>query len=188
MWLHSLFCRFHCLSPQILQLFAEIPSLQSVRTSLRVFLLVFHRAPNPRFSISLQLQLPMSCDIADLMPQHVILVRRLDAQSNTGRLTLEIRGCAESATDRTSSLRRCFFQQARTCFPRCQRCYATERLSPGLDDTIARCVHFQHQRRVSDSSDSTCSHSKTAMSRGSVGSDARMFSFRRGRPLRLRCV
>ena len=75
-----------------------------MRTSLRVFLLVFHRAPNPRFSISLQLQLPMSCDLADLMPQRVILVRRLDVQSNTGRLTLEIRGCAESATDRTSFL------------------------------------------------------------------------------------
>ena len=38
------------------------------------------------------------------MPQHVILVRRLDVQNNTGRLSLEIRGCAESATDRTSSL------------------------------------------------------------------------------------
>ena len=46
----------------------------------------------------------MSCDLADLILQHVILVRRLDVQSNTGRFTLEIRGCAESATDRTSSL------------------------------------------------------------------------------------
>ena len=103
-WLYSLFCRFHCLSPQILQLFAEFPSVQSVRTSLRVFLLVFNWAPNPRFSISLQLQLPMSCDLAVLILQHVILVRRLDVQSTTGRLTLEFRGCAESATDRTLSL------------------------------------------------------------------------------------
>ena len=44
----------------------------------------------------------MSCDLADLIPQHLILVRRLDVQSNTGRLTLEIRGCAESVTDRIS--------------------------------------------------------------------------------------
>ena len=43
-------------------------------------------------------------DLPDLMPQHVILVRRLDVQNNTGRLTLDITGCAESVTDRTSFL------------------------------------------------------------------------------------
>ena len=34
--------------------------------------------------------------------------------------------------------RKCFFQYATTCVPGCQRCHATERPSPGLNDKIFR--------------------------------------------------
>ena len=43
-------------------------------------------------------------DLAVLMPRHVILVGRVDVQSNTGRFILEIRGQTGSAANRTSLL------------------------------------------------------------------------------------
>ena len=65
-------------------------------------------------------------------------VQRVRVQCASGPQTFcQLRFCLHQLSQtRREQFRRCSFQYARTCLPVCQRCHATERASPGLNDNI----------------------------------------------------
>ena len=65
-------------------------------------------------------------------------VRRVRVQCAFGPETFsQLRFCLHQLSQpRRVQFRRCSFQYARTCLPGCQRCHATERACPGLNDNI----------------------------------------------------